>query len=150
LHDTMHSRQMKLRNVTKDDYQKLTEFWKENNFLTEMDNESHYFVFPDKNPIFSVLMEEKGEIIGSSLGSYDGRREYLQKVVIKKEIRKKGIGRQLVFEVVKRLKNAGALYIPICVNEELIPFYETCGFVKKDAISIEYGFIISAKRKIVN
>ena len=127
---------MQIRTIKVDDFQKLTEFWKENYFLSEMDNSDHFSVFLEKNPDLSVLIEENGEIIGTALGSYDGRRGYLQKVVTRKESRSKGIGMKLVSEVAKRLKDTGAIYIPICAEEELMPFYEKCGFVKKDSISM--------------
>jgi ribosomal protein S18 acetylase RimI-like enzyme len=127
---------MQLRTIKIDDFQKLTEFWKENYFVSGMDSSEHFFLFLEKNPDLSVLIEENGEIIGTALGSYDGRRGYLQKLVTKKKFRNKGIGMQLINEVVKRLKEAGAFYIPISVEEGLIPFYEKCGFVKKDSISM--------------
>ena len=127
---------MQLRKIEIDDYQELIEFWKKNYFVSEMDSSEHFRIFLEKNPELSVLMEENGKIIGTALGSYDGRRGYLQKIVASKESRNKGIGRQLVSEVVKRLKMAGAFYIPISVEEKLIPFYEKCGFVKKDSISM--------------
>jgi GNAT superfamily N-acetyltransferase len=127
---------MQLRTISLDDYQKLTEFWKENYFLSEMDNSAHFSIFLEKNPNLSVLIEHNGKIIGTALGSYDGRRGYLQKVVTSKESRKKGIGKQLVNEVVRRLKTVGALYIPISIEEELIPFYEKCGFAMKDSASM--------------
>ena len=101
-----------------------------------MDSLIHFKLFIDKNPDLSVLIEENGEIIGTALGSYDGRRGYLQKVVTSKNSRKKGVGKQLVNEVVERLKTAGALYIPINIEKELIPFYEKCGFVEKDSVSM--------------
>lgn len=127
---------MKLRTITLRDYDKLIEFWKENYFISEMDNSSHFAIFLDKNPDLSVLIEDNGEIVGTALGSYDGRRGYLQKVVTDRKHRKKGIGRQLVDEVCKRLKKAGALYVPISVEPELVPFYEKCGFVKRDSLSM--------------
>lgn len=127
---------MKLRTIRMDDYHRLTAFWKKNYFVSEMDNLNHYHRFLEKNPGLSILIEEDGKIIGTALGSYDGRRGYLQKVVTDKDLRKKGVGRRLVNEVVKRLKAAGALYLPISVEKELIPFYEKCGFVKKDSISM--------------
>ncbi len=89
-----------------------------------------------KNPNLSLLAEENGIIFGTALGSFDGRRGYLQKVVTDKNNRKKGIGQQLVNEVLKRLREVGALYVPISVEPELIPFYEKCGFVKKDSLSM--------------
>lgn len=127
---------MNVRTIMLDDYQKLIQFWKENYFVSEIDDLKYFLLFLEKNPDLSILMEENGEIIGTALGSYDGRRGYLQKVVISKISRKKGIGGQLVKEVIRRLRKVGVLYIPISVEKDLIPFYEKCGFIKKDSISM--------------
>lgn len=127
---------MQIRTTVINDYESLFSFWKENYFVSEMDSKEHFILFLEKNPSLSILAEEDGEIIGTALGSYDGRRGYLQKVVTRKEVRKKGIGKQLVEDVIKRLKAAGALYVAISVEEELIPFYEKCGFIKKDSFSM--------------
>lgn len=128
---------MQMRTITVDDHEKLLAFWKENYFVSEIDNADHFSLFLEKNPDLSVLMEENDEIIGTALGSYDGRRGYLQKVVTKKDLRKKGIGAQLVGEVVMRLRKAGVHYLPISVEEELVSFYEKCGFVKNGSISMK-------------
>lgn len=130
---------MDLRTITLDDYSKLIAFWEENYFVAEMDDKNHFSLFLDKNPHLSVLIEENGIIIGTALGSYDGRRGYLQKVVTSKHARKRGVGKQLVNEVISRLKAVGALYIPISVEEGLVPFYEKCGFVRKDATSMSFS-----------
>jgi len=122
--------------MTLNDYPKLTELWKNNYFVSDMDNPIHFSLFLEKNPDLSVLIEENGEIIGSALGSYDGRRGYLQKVVTRKALRGKGIGKQMVDEVIKRLRKVGAIYIPISVEEKNIAFYEKCGFIKKDSTSM--------------
>lgn len=127
---------MQIRTITIDDHEKLYPFWENNYFVGEMDNKEHFTLFLEKNPGLSILAEEDGEIVGTALGSYDGRRGYLQKVVTSKEVRKKGIGKQLIEEVIKRLKTTGALYVPISVEKELIPFYEKCGFVKKESTSM--------------
>lgn len=124
---------MQIRTIVVDDYEKLFTFWEANYFVSEIDSKEHFVLFLEKNPGLSILAEEEGEIVGTALGSYDGRRGYLQKVVTGKEVRNKGIGRQLVGEAIKRLKAAGALYVPISVEEELKPFYEKCGFIKKDS-----------------
>lgn len=127
---------MQIRTIAIDDYEKLLPFWKNNYFVSEMDNKEHFVLFLEKNPNLSILAEEEGKVVGTALGSYDGRRGYLQKVVTRNEVRKKRIGKQLVEEVIKRLKEAGALYVPISVEEELMSFYEKCGFVKKDSTSM--------------
>jgi ribosomal protein S18 acetylase RimI-like enzyme len=101
-----------------------------------MDNLEHFTLFLQKNPSLSILIEENGKIIGSALGSYDGRRGYLQKVVTSKVLRGKGIGKQMVNEVVVRLRKVGAVYVPISVEEKNITFYEKCGFVRKTSTSM--------------
>ncbi len=127
---------MLLRDITIDDYPRLILFWKENYFVNEMDNKVRFKLFLEKNPNLSILMEENGRIVGTALGSFDGRRGYIQKVVTNKELRGKGIGKKLVDEVVKRLQRLGALYIPIAVEDKNILFYERCGFKKTKQISM--------------
>ncbi len=127
---------MQLRDIDLADYPKLISFWKEHYFVSEMDNEERFKLFLEKNPHLSVLMEDDNEIIGTALGSFDGRRGYIQKVVTNTKLRGKGIGKQLVDEVIKRLHTLGTLYIPIAVEEKNIIFYERCGFKKTDQIAM--------------
>lgn len=125
---------MVMRPITIDDYQLLLAFWRANYFISKMDNYESFRLFLDKNPNLSILAEDNGEIIGSALGSFDGRRGYLQKLVVRKDFRKKGIGSQLVDEIIKNLKELNCMYIPINVEEELVSFYESCGFKKTKQI----------------
>jgi len=125
---------MIIRSITIEDHQMLIPFWKANYFFNEMDNFARFKFFLDKNPNLSILAEENGEIIGSALGSFDGRRGYLQKLVVRKDFRKRGLGKQLVGKIIQRLKELNCLYIPISVEEELVIFYESCGFKKTKQI----------------
>jgi ribosomal protein S18 acetylase RimI-like enzyme len=121
---------MNLRSLTIDDYPQVIAFWKANYLLTKLDEFGRVKLFLEKNPGLSVIAEEKGEIIGTALGSFDGRRGTLQKVVVKKDQRGKGIGGKIVREAVKRIQTAGALDIRFNTVEELVHFYESCGFTK--------------------
>lgn len=125
---------MGIRTITLEDYQKLIDFWRKNYFVNEMDNFERFKLFLEKNPLLSVLCEDNGEVIGTVLGSFDGRRGYLQKVVTDKSTRKKGVGKQMILEVIKRLKSLSVLYIPISCEEENTGFYEKCGFKKTKQI----------------
>jgi ribosomal protein S18 acetylase RimI-like enzyme len=125
---------MNIRTITINDYPNLIPFWKTNYFVKEMDSETQFSLFLEKNPNLSVLMEDNNKIIGTALGSFDGRRGYIQKVVTAKNIRKKGVGKQLVHEVINRLKLLGVLYIPIQCDLENVSFYEKCGFQKSTMV----------------
>ena len=119
---------MVFREITIEDYEQLIPFWKKNYFVTEMDNKDRFQLFLEKNPKLSILAEENSMIIGTALGSFDGRRGYIQKVVVAKEQRKQGVGQQLVKQVIEKLKKLHVLYIPIAVEKEYMHFYQDCGF----------------------
>jgi ribosomal protein S18 acetylase RimI-like enzyme len=133
---------MNIREITIADYEILIPFWKENYFVNEMDSKDRFARFLEKNQHLSVLAEENGVIHGTALGSFDGRRGYLQKVVVGKEYRKKGIGLQLVKKVIEKLKLIGATYVPISVEEENIHFYQNCGFKKTKQVPMNIEITI--------
>ena len=119
---------MTFREITINDYEKLIPFWKEYYFVNDMDSKDRFQLFLEKNPELSFLAEEKNEIVGTALGSFDGRRGYIQKLVVDKAKRKHGIGKKLVEYVLEKLKTLGCTYLPIAVEKELVHFYQTCGF----------------------
>ncbi len=127
---------MKIRTIKLEDYNKLIQFWKDNYFLKGIDSFKYYKLFLRKNPHLSLLAEENDKIIGTALGSFDGRRGYIQKLVVHKDYRKKGIGKQLVKKIVKKLQNVGALYIPLNCEKELVPFYINCGFKQTGQVAV--------------
>src|SRR3989344_4896361 len=127
---------MRIQEIKNNDYKELVKFWKENYFVNELDELKPFKLFLKKNPNLSILAEENGKIIGSALGSFDGRRGYVQKLVVDKDFRGKGIGKKLLDLVVKKLKKAGALYIPISCEAEMLPFYEKSGFKKTYQVTV--------------
>lgn len=122
---------MNIRIMIMDDYPQLIEFWKENYLVTPLDEFEFVKLFLEKNSGLSFLAEENGMIVGTVLGSFDGRRGSLQKLVVSKQYRRKGIGKTLVTMAVKKIQEKGALDIRFNTSEALVSFYESCGF-KKD------------------
>ncbi len=131
---------MNLRTMTLADHPSLITFWKANYFVNEMDTKNQFKLFLDKNPDLSIVMETDGRIIGTALGSYDGRRGYIQKVVTAKEYRKRGIGKMLVLEVIRRLRAVGVLYIPLAEDKHLVAFYIECGFKKTEQVAMNMSW----------
>lgn len=131
---------MEVKAITIKDHEQLTPFWKDNYFVNELDEYEPFKLFLEKNPNLSFLAEDNGEIVGTVLGSFDGRRGYIQKLVVKKDYRKKGLGKQLIERVIKELRSAGALYIPINAEKELVSFYEKCGFKKTQQVPVSISW----------
>lgn len=122
---------MTIRTLTIKDYPNVIEFWKNNYLLTPLDEFDRVNLFLEKNKNLSLLAEQDGEIVGTILVSFDGRRGGFQKLVVKKDQRGNGIGKKLVKEAVKNIENLDGLEIRFNSSEELSSFYEKCGF-KKD------------------
>lgn len=125
---------MTSREITIHDYEKLISFWKDNYFVNEMDSKDRFELYLSSNPHLSLLVEEDGKIIGTILGAFDGRRGYLQKLVIDKEFRRHGLGKKLVEQTIEKLKNLGCTYITLNVEKELVDFYKSCGFKVTDQV----------------
>ena len=123
---------MKIRQITESDYEPLILFWKAHYFVNEVDDRKRFQQFLVMNPGLSLLVEDEGKILGTVLGSFDGRRGYIQKLVVHTAHRRRGIAKQLIKEVISKLHALGVLYIPLSVEKELTPFYESCGFKKTD------------------
>src|SRR3989344_8179012 len=121
---------MKFRPIKLSDYPNLIYFWKNHYFVNELDDYERFKIFLDKNPNLSILAEEKDNIVGTALGSFDGRRGYIQKLVVDKNYRKQGIGQKLIEKVTKKLQSLGALYIPVSCEMENVSFFEKSGFNK--------------------
>jgi ribosomal protein S18 acetylase RimI-like enzyme len=138
---------MNYRPIKLSDYENLISFWKENYFVNEVDDLDRFKLFLEKNPDLSVLAEENGKITGTILGSFDGRRGYIQKLVVDRNYRKKGIGKLLIDRVIKKLRELDVLYIPISIEEELVPFYEKCGFKKTKQVPMNISYSTYTHKK---
>lgn len=129
---------MIFRSITLSDHEKLIQFWKTHYFVRPIDEHDHFKAFLEKNPDLSIFVVENGEIVGTVLGSYDGRRGYIQKLVVHKDFRGKGIGKQLLERVRKKLEEVGATYIPIACEDGLFPLYQKSGFKKTSQIPMSW------------
>jgi N-acetylglutamate synthase len=124
----LQSMHMIIREITTADYNTLLPFWEKFHCVNAMDTKDRFELFLKKNPGLSILVEEEGRVIGTAMGSFDGRRGYINKLAIDDAYRHKGIGKTLVTNIVEKLKSLGATYIPVSVNKNTAHFYQSCGF----------------------
>jgi ribosomal protein S18 acetylase RimI-like enzyme len=127
---------MDFREISLIDYPDLVVFWRENYFVNEMDNPERFKLFLEKNPSLSIMALDNKIIVGTVLGSFDGRRGYIQKLVVGKEFRNNGIGKQLVDRMITKLKSLGVTYIPLAIEPDKLGFYEKCGFMKSGQVAV--------------
>lgn len=84
-----------------------------------------------RDPDLFLLAEAEGEIIGTIIGGYDGRRGLIYHLAVQKDFRKQGIGDMLLNEVEKRLQAKGCVKCYLLIvsdNEYAVRFYEHRGW----------------------
>lgn len=71
----------------------------------------------DNSDLF-LIAEEEGRLIGTLIAGWDGWRAHLYRVAVKPEHQRKGVGKSLVLEAMKRLKQKGARRLSVLVVTE--------------------------------
>jgi N-acetylglutamate synthase len=93
-----------------------------------------------RNPgISKIARNNKNEIVGSVLAGHDGRRGLIHHLVVNNNYQKKGIGKYLLHEAKKSLKNEGIKKVFLFVlneNSNGIEFYKHLNWNKEDIISV--------------
>jgi ribosomal protein S18 acetylase RimI-like enzyme len=89
----------------------------------------------NRDPDLFLVAEVQGEIIGSVLGGFDGRRGMMYHLAVSKPYRKKGLGETLMKELERRLIAKGCIRYYLLVtkdNHEALSFYEAHGWQRMD------------------
>lgn len=84
-----------------------------------------------------ALCTPDGSIVGSVLGSDDGRRGWINHLAVHPDVQGHGLGRTLINTISARLKAQGCEKINLLINgpnKKVVPFYQTHGFGFDDII----------------
>jgi ribosomal protein S18 acetylase RimI-like enzyme len=84
-----------------------------------------------RDPDLFLVAEQDGEIAGTVLGGFDGRRGMVYHLAVSAKFRQQGIGYALMQELERRLKQKGCIKSYLLVtrdNPNAIPFYEKRGW----------------------
>jgi ribosomal protein S18 acetylase RimI-like enzyme len=98
-----------------------------------------------RNPGFSFIAQEDGRIIGCAMCGHDGRRGYLQHVIVEPSHRRRGIAHALVTRCLDRLEATGIVktHIDVFVTNDLAnSYWKKRGWKRRDDI-YRYSFIRS-------
>ena len=84
-----------------------------------------------------LIAELNGKIIGTSFGTHDGRKGWINRVAVKKDFRKKGVARLLVEGTEKQLFQKGIEIIACLIedwNDTSMEAFKKMGYVKHEDI----------------
>lgn len=128
-----------IRKMKIDDCEQVYSLWKECSGVGINgidDSKERIAGFLNMNQDICLVAEENNEIIGTILAGYDGRRAYIYHTAVRDDMRKKGIGKQLVAEELKQFEKMGvnkAAGVVFVDNINAQRFWGKCGFtIRKD------------------
>ena len=81
-----------------------------------------------------ILAEEKGWVIASAMGGYDGHRGYIYYLAVLPEFRKKGVGSEILKKIETKLLNKGCPKINLFVRDTNL---RVQAFYKKNKYQIQ-------------
>ncbi len=117
-------RQMEIK-----DYPRVLALWKSTEaiVLSKIDSEDCIQKFLERNTGLSFVALVGEELVGAVLCSYDGRLGYLSHLVVGRDYRRQGIGRQLVGRCMYGLMGLGIYKCILLVmkeTEEALTFWQ--------------------------
>lgn len=117
-----------------DDYDEIHQIWSNTNGITLRaidDSKEGIERFIKRNPNNSFICRINGNITGGILCGHDGRKGFIYHTVVKEDYRDRGIGKKLIENVIKSLKEDNITKIGVLVNSDNISgnnFWESFGF----------------------
>lgn len=135
----MKKAKIKIREVKiPEDFQEIIEIWKNAGpgiHLGLSDSLEEIKKKQLRDPELFLVAEKNGDLIGTVLGGFDGRRGIVYHLAVLKPYRKQGIGESLMSELDTRLKQKGCIrsYLLVTLdNQESVDFYLKRGWKKLD------------------
>lgn len=100
---------MSIRPITPADHPSLLALWQRTPGLQlrAEDEFEPFCAYLARNPHLSLLIEQDGRVVASLLVGHDGRRGYLQHLVVDEPYRGRGLARRLLREGLARLATLG-------------------------------------------
>jgi len=128
-----------ITNMTINDYDKSIDLWQRTDglVLSEADSRKSIEFYLNHNPGMSYVCKIEEDIIGTILCGHDGRRGFIYHVAVDKGYRGQSIGKRLVENSLRKLKQEGIVKCHIFVignNEIGNQFWTKTGWTRRDDI----------------
>ena len=131
---------VRVRPLTIDDYDALVRLWQEGGLPFRPDGrDRRERVARELEGPCSIFLaaEEEGRLVGAILGTHDGRKGWINRLVVAPSHRRKGVGAALVREVERRLAKLGIEVIACLIedwNQDSVEFFAAIGYVYDEEV----------------
>jgi len=128
-----------IRSYRPRDYEAVVGLWRGAGFhVDERDNRQALQEKLIQDPGLFLVAEAAERVVGTAVGSWDGRRSWVFRVAVDPAFQRKGIGRRLMSEMEGRLTALGARSAGLLVaqgNEPAIRFYQSLGYETGEGVA---------------
>lgn len=132
---------MNFRPFNLKDYYCVVNLWKKAGLiLSPSDQISGIIKKLKQDPELFFVAEEDAQIIGVVMGSYDGRRGWINHLAVDPDFQGRKIGQQIIQELERLFKTKGCDKVNLLIeptNENVQLFYEKQGYKKDELIFME-------------
>jgi GNAT superfamily N-acetyltransferase len=136
---------MEFRHATHDDAALILRFWTESGASIGVTDTVEQIQRVATNPAAVFLVAVlSGEIVGTLLGTYDGWRGNMYRLVVRPDHRRQGIGRELVRRVERVFAEWGVRRITVLVEADrpwAAEFWTAIGYPRDDHIVRHLGIL---------
>lgn len=134
---------MKIENFSMKFYDDLIELWRITGIsLGSSDNKEELARMSRQNPDLFLIGKVSDAIIGVVMGGFDGRRGYVHHLAVDQNYQKKGYGKLLMNELIKRFRQKGIHKVHLFIekrNNKVVDFYRNLGWeVREDLIMMSF------------
>jgi len=121
-----------IRGFEPDDVDQIVAILKLNNQygFPEVDGPEAMMRVKSCNAAVFLVFEMDGKVVGVIRGNYDGSRAMIHQLSVHPAYQRRGIGRVLVEEVVRKFREMGAPTVSATITERSFPFFQKVGFRK--------------------
>jgi ribosomal protein S18 acetylase RimI-like enzyme len=140
-------RGLTIRELKPDDYTALVTLWKGAGLpYRPKGRDSRERVFQELSSPTTIFLvaELEGELVGSLLGTSDGRKGWINRLAVRTDLRRRGVGRALLQEIERRFEVRGLLVFACLIEEENSASQE---FFDELGYEVDRGVLYFSKRK---
>ncbi len=129
------------REMIAEDHTTLHNIWKNTPGLTlrKADSLEGFTAFLKRNPGFSFVAENQGQVIGGVLGGHDGRFGSIHHLVVLPAFRNQGVGQKLVSLSLQKIEASGMEKCHIFINKDNpvgIEFWKNHGWIERNELTM--------------
>ena len=131
---------MKIENFSMKFYDDVIRLWRITGIsMGSSDNKEELARMAHQNPNLFLIGKVSDAIIGVVMGGFDGRRGYVHHLAVDPNYQKKGFGKLLMNELIKRFRQEGVHKVHLFIekrNNKVVDFYRNLGWEVREDLTV--------------